>query len=257
MIQTCINISIYSVREFLVAEIRATVWHIGRQIALATTDNHMNALDANDHQYPWHYGFQCVIELMNSMLRRSPTTILSLSRTVMCWLHFFCIAARILITNPILSCKIIIQRIYSFGKQLLRESVHLLREFLKHFWIISVQDTMHTLNGFTTFAYYTMTSFNTDSFFWVCDNLAIEHICNNKTLFIGDLSSSIYMVRAATGTLEPTLIGTVQLRITDKNGTKHTFTLTKMNYMPTSPVNLLLTCVLSKQFTDENGIDTH
>ncbi len=27
--------------------------------------------------------------------------------------------------------------------------------------------------------------------------------------------------------------------------------------MPTSPVNLLSTCVLSKQFTDENGINTH
>ncbi len=27
--------------------------------------------------------------------------------------------------------------------------------------------------------------------------------------------------------------------------------------MPTSPVNLLSTCILSKQFTDENKIDTH
>jgi hypothetical protein len=51
-IQTCINISIYSVWVFLVAEIKATVWHIGRPIALATTDTHMNLLDANIHQYP-------------------------------------------------------------------------------------------------------------------------------------------------------------------------------------------------------------
>jgi hypothetical protein len=158
MIQTCINISIYSVQEFLVAEIKATVWHIGRPIALATRDNHMNALDANVDQYPWHYGFQCIIESMTSMLRQSPTTIPSLSRTVMCWLHFFCVAVRILITNLILSCKIMIQRISFFGKQLLRESVRLLREFLKHFWIISVQNTMHTLNGFITFAYSTLAS---------------------------------------------------------------------------------------------------
>jgi hypothetical protein len=88
-IRTCINISFYSVWEFLVAEIKATSWHIGRPIALATTDNHMNALGANIHQYPWRYGFQCAIELMNSMLRQSPTTIPSLSRTVMCRIHFF------------------------------------------------------------------------------------------------------------------------------------------------------------------------
>jgi hypothetical protein len=112
---------------------------------------------------------------------------------------------------------------------------------------------MHTLNGFTTFAYSTlasvhkntMTSFNMDSSFWVCDNSATGHICNDRTLFIGNL------------TLEPLLMGTVQLLITDDDGEKHTFTLTHMNYMPTSPVNLLLTRILSKQFTDENRIDTH
>ncbi len=49
------------------ATIKATVWH--KPIALATTDNHMNALDANVNQYPWHYGFQFFIESMTSMLR--------------------------------------------------------------------------------------------------------------------------------------------------------------------------------------------
>jgi hypothetical protein len=124
---------------------------------------------------------------------------------------------------------------------------------------------MHTLSGFTTFAYSTlasfhennMTSFNTDSSFWVCDNLATGHICNDKKLFIGDLVPSIYIVGAAMETSEPTLMGTIQLRIMDDNGKKHTFTLTHVNYMPTSPVNLLSTRVLSKQFTDKNGIDMH
>ncbi len=59
------------------------------------------------------------------------------------------------------------------------------------------------------------------------------------------------------GTLEPTLMGTVQLRITANNRTKHTFTLPHVNYMSTSPANLLSTCVLSKQFTDEIGINKH
>ncbi len=102
-----------------------------------------------------------------------------------------------------------------------------------------------------------MASFDTDSSFWVCDNLAMGHICNYKTLFIGDLVPSIYIVGAATGTLEPNFMGTVQLRIMDNNGKKHTFTLTHVNYLPISPVNLLLTPILSIQFTDENGIDTH
>jgi hypothetical protein len=66
-------------------------------------------------------------------------------------------------------------------------------------------------------------------FLWVCDNLATGRICKDKTLFIGDLVPSIYIVRAATGTLEPTLMSTVQLRITDNNGKKHTFTLTHVN----------------------------
>jgi hypothetical protein len=128
-----------------------------------------------------------------------------------------------------------------------------LREFFKHFWKILACNTMHTLNGFTTFAYSTlasvhentMTSFDTNSSFWVCDNSATGHICNDRNPFISNLVPSIYIVGAATGTLEPTLMGTVQLRITDNDGEKHTFTLIQVNYMPTSPVNLLSTRVLS------------
>jgi hypothetical protein len=72
-----------------------------------------------------------------------------------------------------------------------------------------------------------------------------------------DLVPSIYIVGAAAGTSEPTLMGTVQIQITNDNGQKHTFTLTHVNYIPTSPDNLLLTCVLSKQYNDEDGIDMH
>ena len=50
-------------------------------------------------------------------------------------------------------------------------------------------------------------------------------------------------------------MGTVILCTTDDNGKKHTFTLTHMNYMPKSPVILLSTQVLSKQYIDENGFD--
>jgi hypothetical protein len=142
-----------------------------------------------------------------------------------------------------ISCKFMIQCI----SLVLRESVQLLREFLKHLQIILLHDTIHTLNGFTTFACSTlasvhentMTSFDTDSSFWVCDTSATGHICNNRTLFFGNLVPSMYIVRAAMGTSEPTLMGMVQLRITDDDGEKHTFILTHVIFMPTSPVNLL------------------
>jgi hypothetical protein len=148
----------------------------------------------------------------------------------------------------------------------MRESVYLLRELLKYFLTINRRNTVDTLVGFTTFAYSTLasrvnenllTSFDTDSSFWVCDNSATGHIWNDRSLFTGDLVPLIYIVGAATGTSETTLMGTVNLRLTDDNGDKHKFTLTQVNYMPASPVNILSTRVLSRQFADANGIDLH
>jgi hypothetical protein len=49
--------------------------------------------------------------------------------------------------------------------------------------------------------------------------------------------------------------GIVVLRLTDNKGDKHTFTLTHVNYIPKSPVNLLSTRVLSQQFTNKHGFD--
>ena len=128
-----------------------------------------------------------------------------------------------------------------------------LRKIFGSFPKINPCDSLHILMGFTTFAFSTlasmhentMTSFDTDSSFWVCDNSATGHICNDRTLFSDDLVPSIYVVGAATGISEPTLMGTVRLCITDDNGNKHTFTLTHVNYMPTLPANLLSTCILS------------
>jgi hypothetical protein len=98
-------------------------------------------------------------------------------------------------------------------------------------------------------------SFDTDSSFWVCNNSATGHICNDKSLFSGELVPSIYIVGTATGSSKLTLMGTVILHLTYDNGAMHTFTLTHVNYMPKSPVNLLSTRVLSKQFPNENGFD--
>jgi hypothetical protein len=60
-----------------------------------------------------------------------------------------------------------------------------------------------------------------------------------KSLFSGDLVPSIYKVSTANGTDSPTLMGTVILQLRDNEGVVHNFTLTHVNYMPKSPVNLL------------------
>ena len=121
--------------------------------------------------------------------------------------------------------------------------------FLKVPHNISFGTTCTQLHGFTTLAYSrltqahanSMSSFDTDSSFWVCNNSATGHICNDKALFHGKLVPSIYIVGAATGSMEPSLMGTVLLKVTDDNGENHTFPLTHVNYMPNSPVNLLST----------------
>ena len=50
---------------------------------------------------------------------------------------------------------------------------------------------------------------------------------------------SIYEIGSATGTSNPSFMGTVTLRLTDDEGDKHSFTLNNVNYLPDSPVNLL------------------
>ncbi len=135
--------------------------------------------------------------------------------------------------------------------------------WIPHTLIFSANCTQ--LVGFTMIPSSTMTQiyanatsfFNTDSSFWVCNNSATGHICNDKSLFSGELIPSIHIVGAASGTSEPLLIGTVVLWLTEDNSDKHTFTLTHVNYMPKSPVNLLSTRGLSKQFTNEHGFDQH
>jgi hypothetical protein len=85
----------------------------------------------------------------------------------------------------------------------------------------------------------TIISFDTDSSFWVCGNAAAGHICKVKSLFSGDLVPLIYIVSTANGIDSPTLIGNVNSHLRDNEENKHEFNLTKVNYMPNSPVNLL------------------
>ena len=141
-----------------------------------------------------------------------PTSILRLWVTIMLGIHIFLTFSLTSIFWRISSVMREFSRIFIVKREL--------RKVFGSFPNINPCDSLHKLMGFTTFTFSTlaaslhentMTSFDTDSSFWVCDNSATGHICNDRTLFTGDLVPSIYIVGAATGTSEPTLMGTVDL----------------------------------------------
>ncbi len=118
------------------------------------------------------------------------------------------------------------------------------------------------MHAFTVIAHTMMTDlstidplllFDTDSSFWVCNNSATGHICNNKELFSDELVPLIFEVGSATGILKPMLMGTVTLRITDNEGSKHSFVLKNVNYLPDSPVNILSLRRLAELYPDNAG----
>jgi hypothetical protein len=55
----------------------------------------------------------------------------------------------------------------------------------------------------------TMTSFNSDSSFWICNSAATGHTCNDKSSFSGNPVPSIYEVKTANGIDSSSLMGTV------------------------------------------------
>jgi hypothetical protein len=83
--------------------------------------------------------------------------------------------------------------------QLLRESTC----HASHQIILAVHST------FTEAQISSLSSFDTDSSFWVCDNAATGHIFKEKLLFTGDLIPSIYEIGMAAGKSIPTLMGMV------------------------------------------------
>jgi hypothetical protein len=88
----------------------------------------------------------------------------------------------------------------------------------------------------------TQIHFNTDSVFFVCDNLTTDHICNNIRKFIlGYLCQTNKSLTTANGTGPCLQEGTVWLHLNDDDGVKHIFIIDNCIYHPASPVNLLST----------------
>ena len=225
----------------LVAEIRAIRW-TDRLIRPDASTIHADDVLFNSPR-PWDNGMRSNIKSMASALQRSPLWICHFVRLLADCEFTLCVARKSLVT--------LCSRIFSF-----------LREFRKWLAKFFVRDTIECVHAFTCIALTTkadlptfdaLLSFDTDSSFWVCDNSATGHICNNKCLFIDDLVPSIYEVGSATGISTPALMGTVTLRITDDEGAKHSFVLKNVNYLPDSPVNILSLRRLAELYPDAAG----
>jgi hypothetical protein len=100
-------------------------------------------------------------------------------------------------------------------------------------------------------------TFDAASSFWVCDNSATGHICNDKTLYHGPLVPSVFVVGTATGTIGKLMMGTVILSLRDDEGIEHTFTLSEVVHMKDSPVNILSTRRLAELFPGSKGSVDH
>ncbi len=98
-----------------------------------------------------------------------------------------------------------------------------------------------------------LSSFDTDSSFWVCNNSVTGHICKDKSLFTGDLVPFIYEIGSTTGTSNPSFMGTITLRLIDDEGEKPSFVLNNVNYLPDLPVNLLSLRRLAELYPDSAG----
>ena len=100
----------------------------------------------------------------------------------------------------------------------------------------------------------TQVPFDTDSIFFVCDNSATGHICNDIRKFVpGSIRSTARRLTTANGTGAYVQEGTVRVHLTDDDGTRHVFVLENCIYLPESPVNLLSTRRLAEKFLDTLG----
>lgn len=60
-------------------------------------------------------------------------------------------------------------------------------------------------------------TFDSNSAFWMCDNSATRHMCNDANMFHGQLLPSTYDVNSATGTSSQLKMGTVVLSVADND----------------------------------------
>jgi hypothetical protein len=211
---------------------------------IQSDDSHLLSNDVPTiPQFLWNDGMRNNINLMASVLQRSPLWIWDFVRILA--------AQEFTFLNARHSCIDLYSQLSPFLREL-RKCLHkfFFRERIEcvHAFIVIAHTMMADLSTLNP-----LSLFDTDSSFWVCNNSAMGHICNNKRLFTDELVPSIFEGGSATGIFTPTLMGTVTLRITDDEGAKHSFTLKNVNYLPNSPVNILSLRCLAELYPDDTG----
>jgi hypothetical protein len=101
-----------------------------------------------------------------------------------------------------------------------------------------------------------LTSWDTDGVFFCVDNCATCIICNDKSMFVGDLTPSNSEVLTSNGQNVPALEGTLRISITDDQGVPHQYDIPGALYDPESPFNLLGIPFLSQYFGDHKDMGT-
>jgi hypothetical protein len=190
----------------------------------------------------WNIGLRNAIQSMASQLHALPTLIPTQMPTLSNFVSSNTSIAKLLHLNVRFFCGKIHKQFSWIWSWILREIGN-----ATHIFFICRNES--TFQGIPILVYSTLMdfsllnpliSFDMDSLNWICNNSAMGHVCNDRTLFLGELVPSIYEVGSATGRLTWTLMGSVVLCLTDDKGVKHSFALTNVNYLPELPVNILL-----------------
>ena len=95
-----------------------------------------------------------------------------------------------------------------------------------------------------------LASWDSDGIFFCVDNSATCIICNDKSLFVGELKRGNSLVLTSNGENVPAMEGTLRLVLTDDEGANHSYDIPGCLYDPDSPFNLLGISALSKFFGD-------
>jgi hypothetical protein len=101
-----------------------------------------------------------------------------------------------------------------------------------------------------------LTAWDSDGTFFCVDNSATCIICNEKSMFVGDLKPCTSEVLTSNGQNVPALEGTLRLVLTDDEGVKHQYDIPDVLYDPESPFNLLGVPFLSQYFGDHKTMGT-
>jgi hypothetical protein len=101
-----------------------------------------------------------------------------------------------------------------------------------------------------------LTSWDTDGVFFCVDNCATCIICNDKSMFVRDLTPSNSEVLTSNGQNVPAQEGTLRISITDDQGVPHQYDIPGILYDPESPFNLLGVPFLSQYCKDHKEMGT-